>query len=516
MSEKPLMEPWVGQTLRKYRKQKGWVQEELGQKMAEKMTSRSGRQEKGLSKSAISRIEKNTFVPPQDKLELMIELLNIQDPAEQKRLFEACGYTFAQPAHWDSPSREELLSQQLKTQNWPDKGLAALALLSLYNQEQRFSQALELISELQLELSRSALDAALKEYIQAQFASKQQRALYGQTQQIEALERSLSWAELAIKQSQTLPAEFQPKALWCFEAYRCRISAAFLLFVQRDLTASLSNLSNEKALAQHYQSIAEDIDRAQKLLQEKKENAHRESEWVYRRLYLQRESTRLQVKWLEYQELQELAQALQAHIPNPQNFHSMAQQLDALKGKKQAALDCVLQLDGNAWADLAQQNTAFFEEHQALIDAIQSPQDLPRVPIVNTALLYCVALTRCRRHAEAQQLLATLFLMCNSHSLPTWYYISSYCAAWRYRENQDTETAHKLLSYWARWCQSRDADEHYDPQRFAACLHEPILWSSFLILQDHPAFQSWLAPKLQHALSTQTVTELSRAEGAPA
>lgn len=532
MAEK-ILHPWVGKTLRQYRKKKGLTQEELGQAVAKFIEAQAGRQEKGLSKSAISRIEKATFIPPKNKLEIIINLLDIQNPQDRQRLFELCGYSPPQ-AVVKTEAREEKLQEAIELD--PDDPLKWLELISVLNQEKRYDIALETISDAQVAFLRIK-HQGLRNIAEQLLNSKQQFTYALQleldNQASEPLKRSIIWADQAnqsFKQYKNKLDEVISSAQLHSEVLRTQITALFEQF-HRNFLLSPDNQSLKQA-EKEFTKIIKKIQRAEKLF----ENGHlpEDEHSIYRFLYIQREKASLEFKWLEIQEIFKLQEYLREKNPElfkkrtsfarvPLIFYQKLTQkynkqktqvlelLESLYIKENQQVIFLPARDlQSVWDSYQSELDRFLSTHQRLVNYAVAPDTLPMVPIVNTSLLYVAALARLGyfKQNEARLFLNTLYFLTNSHTLPTWNYVSSYFFAWRYLATQDSEDLDKCISYWMQWSQSTLAlPERYDPQRFEALLQEPCLWRVFLPTlldkrQNVSDYIKWLKPKLVHLFET--------------
>lgn len=521
------IDPWVGQTLRNYRRAKGWTQEELGDAISRCIESKAGRKEIGLSKSAISRIEKGLFIPPQSKLEIMIALLDIRNPQECQRLFAECGYTAptAQSPATESTAASWLASSQAGES--PDSPQQWLAQVSWFNQEKKYSQALETVAEAQLALGRlpESPERSLAEKL---LNSKQQFAyamlLENKPESIPNLKRSVSWAQEAENiwnQHKKDWGKQEDYIQLLGEALRSQISALFRLFYQEYIVnVDYQDLAKPQAA---YQKILGNIQRFEKLFESRSHATSPDS--LERYLYIQREKISLEVKWLEIQE--EFALRSYLHQAWPGEFGpNMAQdaipvklfglrQNKATKAKADKLFQQLYQSTEHQlyfepartlhpqWQDFYLELQQFLATHQELLHHSILPDALPKVPVVNTCLLYVVILARTGKfnRDEGELLLNTLYFMTNAHTLPIWHYISACFYACRYLHHRNWKDAEKVVMHWMHWSRSSlQHPERFDLPRFKGFLREPCLWVTFMELAEQrhntkSELLAWLLPK---------------------
>lgn len=506
------IDPWVGTTLKKYRKLKGLHQEAFGNAVSQELQSKFGRQEKGLSKSTISRIEKGLYIPPQNKLEIMLELLDIQNPQERYRIFEACGYSVP---HLNLSTEKVAIDLQQKVEQSPHDPWAWFAFISFLNQEKRFQQSLVAIQKASLALT--------------DLAPIYQNLLKAKTHLVQYLLKPQAQNEydicaamlVEIKKNLVLHSPLLNDLFLKTEYLKTKISLEFKAFYQNLRQNDLQYSSYERL----YKTICRDI-RAYEdtFFAVKEEHRH-----ITHFLYIEREKISLDYKWLEFQELKSLKDQLEqtwpelselnisleqiaiyvyGHLRSPSRFHQAKAQKYLSLVYLNPELSCVYSNSSlfEQWQNMYEQMPIFLENHQPLMQDNLSPEVLPKIPVLNTSLLYVLVMARIGllQDENGGLYLNTLYFLADNDSLPTWHYVAACFYAFRYLHTRKIQARDKLIAHWMGWCQSRlDSPERFNETRFSYFLHEPCLWFVFLqcLEGDYKSpYMRWLMPKAQKLL----------------
>lgn len=519
-------DPWVGERLRLHRKAKGLDQEVLGEMVSDKITQWTGSPPlRGLSKSAISRIERGNMVPSQLKMQALIDVLEIKDPLEVRRIFERCGYALPESS---LETGGHLPSLQQSVNKNPHDLLNWLYLISTLNQEKRYDTALEKI-QLAQELFHESTADLREQIFLLLLKSKWHFALAMRDTSVSqavdaALLISSYWAQEAWRNFKEHESQFvmdHNLPLFKAEILKTLISPGFEIFLRR--YSILLTEANYQQAEQEYQSLLQHITSVEVYLQHTPQQASREQRMSY--LYFEREKIRLMFKWAEMCEAYAVVKWFAHHCPEYLAFGQAVSMQDfGLKLFKSLSEDprlgLVLQnmfvrgIEGGLWfspaPELAEKWSKITEaahqslqNHRLFLPADQSPLSMLNTSLVETFLLLPLAQLKSGKFNVQQSLLEldTLFLLtAYPQSYFSWHYIkacltSGACIIQAELNYEDLATA------WQAWCSAGKPQPGFAPLHFSAFLQEPLLWSCFAsLLQSPPAEGTatyWLFAQLQ-------------------
>lgn len=503
--------PRIGQLLRQYRKRSGQTQQALGEALDQVLASRGAPSGTGFSKSTISRIEKGLFLPPQNKLEILCQLLEIP-AAEAQELFTLCGYTPTLTPD-TLPTRIAVLQRQV--QEAPTDVLAWLELVSMLNQERQFNAMQQEVSQAQLQLELTP--QVWSPVARALLLAKQQLGLAladrDSSTEADLLQSGLKFCEQALKQFKQLRKQIEPVLAQGLlaEILRTELSARYRLLMRgldrltpEDAQAGFEGLGQTlAALEAAVAALPEDTYRLQLSLYVRRERASIE---IKRHEFLeqQRFSLALAQAWPEYAVLTEPSVRARAVILAVLAQPEQVRRLDRLYRLEQGVLvpDTGLDVSGaESLLRLRGELEDFLDVQRQLLDHGQSPEQLPAAGVLNTLLLQISVLARQQTFAhEGELLLKGLYLLANQQTLPAWHYVCAVFYACRFLMLRQLSDLDAALAAWGRWCQSDPAyPERYHVHRFRALLQEPCLWVACLLGLCDPDWASagrrWLEPK---------------------
>lgn len=501
MSVQIKIDPQIGTTIRLYRKQKKLTQQALGESLDQVLAARGAVSGSGMSKSFISRIEKAQFIPPQNKLEVIVKLLDIPE-TEALLLFSLCGYT--PPIPPDSQiSRLEKLQAYVGTH--PEDALSLLELVSLLNQERQFQAMQHQVVEALLRLEQSPPPASA--CVRGILLAKQQlgyalaeRDSLQESSYLQLAVRFLSQASQALENESNL----NPDSL---NGLQVEILRTELSVKYRELMKKLEQ-STQKQLESGFQvlfSLLEKLNRSLLLLPESERLLHL-------KLYFQREAVSLKLKKFESYERLAFQAALQELWPeHTQSVNYDQQNLQVIQfilntpGFQRKKLQSLFQnhrgvltlsdthLEISTFEALSQAFLVFLDSYQSLLKHGQGPEQLPLTGILNTYLLYLSLLSRYEDFTkQGEYLLKSIYFLCKFKDLATWNYVCSCFYAYRYLFFHVSSDLDQALNCWQYWCQvSPENKKIFELQRFQAILQEPVLWVAFL---QGLAQEDWQSP----------------------
>lgn len=505
--------PRIGQIVRYYRKQAGLTQHALGDELERVLASRGSAHGTGISKSTISRIEKGTFLPPQNKLEIICELVAIP-LAERQELFTLCGYS-APPPPDTLLSRIEELNQKVQAQ--PGDVLTWLELVSLLNQERQFNAMQRRVSEalFQFDLQPTPATPVSRAILLAKQQIGQALADRDGVDEADCLRLSLQFSTQALKALHSVRNRLDPElaAGLQAEALRTELAASY-----RTLIRELAKLS-WASVQQRFKHLKHLLDAFEQVLERLPNGAYRRE----LSLYTRRERVSIEIKQIESFEQHYFSRSLLSHWPTAGNKPS-AQALTVLTevlndGAQRLQLSALYRIQDGQLIPAAADETldfkgiragldAFLDTQRALLHDGLSPEQLPASGVLNTLLLYVSALARLQSFSgEGELLLKSLYLLANHQTLAAWNYVAAVFYACRYllaREQQDLDA---WVTAWMSWCQSSiHQPKQYNSHRFYAILHEPYLWVACLDGLTRADWNSpcrhWLEPKLMTLITS--------------
>lgn len=501
------IDPQIGKTIRLYRKQKKLTQQALGERLDQVLASRGAVSGSGMSKSFISRIEKAQFIPPQNKLEVMVKLLDIPE-TEALLLFSLCGYT--PPIPPDSQiSRIERLQEYVGTH--PEDTLSLLELVSLLNQERQFQAMQHQVVEALLRLEQSPPPASA--CIRGILLAKQQlgyalaeRDSLQESSYLLLADRFLRQASQALENEKNLNSD-------SLNGLQVEILRTELSVKYRDLIKKLEQ-STQKQLESGFQVLFALLQKLNELLLLLPESERR----MHFNLYVQREAISLKLKKFESIERLSFQGALQELWPeytlaenyDQQNLQVIQailktagfsrKKLQSLFQNQQGVLTVSdVHLEFGSFAAWSQEFLDFLDTYQHLQKQGQGPEQLPITGILNTYLLYLSLLSRYEDFCQqGEYLLKSIYFLCKTQYLPRWHYVCTCFYAYRYLFYHNCADLDKALSSWQAWCEaSPENPQNYQRSRFQALLQEPVLWVAFLqgLATEtwHSAQKQWLS-----------------------